>query len=144
MVSVLPNKQVCVECGHEKPIESFAIKSSKCEATIRRDKRCKPCKSMTMKRSAIRKVQAEPLDQTTPKRIIELKKSEAPRAKSVVFETSQIVGFADFDGLEKFYGNKLDGSEKHEIVERLNEFIGLMRDGLGEILGCDVYVSEDQ
>lgn len=51
--------------------------------------------------------------------------------------------FPGFCELEELYGSPLSTAEKTDIIQRFNEFVGILREGYSEILGADVYIKKD-
>lgn len=55
--------------------------------------------------------------------------------------TNALMNAIDFTDLGSCDGKALDHFEKHDAVQRFNEFITLLREGYGDLVGCErVYV----
>jgi len=68
-----------------------------------------------------------------PKEIIEPKKCE----------TSNLVNEIDFSDLETSCGNELPLVERFDAIQRFNEFVALLREEYGKMVGGHVYIRKD-
>lgn len=121
----------CKKCFLIEEISEFYVKG-----VMRYDPVCIECRRKERKE----KYQAK--KKTTPsKRIIEPKIIQK-KYLGANNDTSALVQKCDFNDMEKVYG-KMTITQKHEAIQRLNDFITLLREGYGEMLGCEVYVRKD-
>ena len=59
--------------------------------------------------------------------------------------TNEIVDREDFSDWEEFYGYELSRAEKVDAVDRLNEFVLLLREEYGKMVGADyVYLKDEE
>lgn len=141
--SISADRRVCVDCGQEKTIGEFPIKSAKNESEIRWDKCCKLCKAQAAKERR-KKTKCEIIhDEIRPKRIIEPKEEVSNGSDPRLHETNMLVNRIDFTDLERSCGKKLSHAERYEAVQRFNEFISILREGYSDLVGCEVYVRKD-
>ncbi len=77
---------------------------------------------------------------TRAKRIIEPNIANEIQGKQANAEAKGM----DFADLENYYGKNLSCAERYDMVQRFNEFVELLKDGYGAIVGCEVYVRKDQ
>lgn len=144
--SAAQTHRVCVKCGHTKKVGhggDFAIKG-RSSSGIRWDSVCLVCKAQAQKLRR-QKPESRSTDvRLTSKRIIEPHKKLERFEKSDLFETQRLALAADFGDLEGFYDKSLDHQERVAVVQRFNEFITILREGLGDLLGSEVYVSKDE
>lgn len=121
----------CKGCHTSKGLDAYYIRSHS-----RFDPVCIECRLIDKKK----KYQSK--KNTTPsKRIIEPKSIQKKYIGSNT-DTVTLVQNCDFSDIEKNSG-KMTVTQKHEIIQRFNEFITILRDGYGEMLGCEVYVKKD-
>lgn len=133
------NSQVreCVLCGASKALSEFYKQSGNSEAKVRWDKKCKPCKRKSV--NAGRRPQK-------PKHIKIAKRSADPVSvsKGDMSGTTKLVEVLDFADLEQSCDKKISLAEKHDAVQRFNEFVSILREGYAELVGCErVYVRKD-
>lgn len=57
--------------------------------------------------------------------------------------TNEVVDAIDFSDLARASGRQLDHFEKHDAVQRFNEFVSLLREGYSEIVGCHVHIRKN-
>jgi len=134
------SKSKCVRCSNIKAPHEFAVKSGRQEREVRRDTICKACKASEARarRDARKSV---PKTLPTAQRTIEPKKRFDLSRKNT--ETSDIALHADFNFYEA-RGTKMTLAERYDAIRRFNEFIGILREGYGELKGCLVYVKKDK
>jgi hypothetical protein len=125
-----------VLCGASKALSEFYKQSGKLEDHVRWDKKCKTCKRKSV--NARRRPQK-------PKHLKITKRSSAPNvSKGDISGTAKLVEDLDFADLEQSCDKKLSLAEKHDVVQRFNEFIFLLREGYADLVGCErVYVRKD-
>lgn len=126
----------CAHCGKSKAQSEFYRRTP-----TRLDPTCIECRRKERKEKYQRQINKNGDARSTAKRIIEPKLA-IPPIESKIFETNQIANNCEFDDIENVYG-KLSCNERHEVVHRFNEFVSLLIEGYGEILGCNVYVRKD-
>ncbi len=135
----------CKVCGQSKLLSEFSLVSAKDDSKLRWAPKCKACKNL-QRRKQIEKIQTKRSNGVgnRSKRIIEPDVS-VPNGKDLhSIQTNGIVKGMDFADLESYYGKQLSCAERHDMVQRFNEFIELLKDGYGAIVGCEVYVRKDQ
>jgi hypothetical protein len=121
------------------------VKEAKCfywRTETRPDSTCIDCRKKERRDRYLLKKQDVLSVEHTPKRIIEPKKAISEKHEASVHETVQITNKSDFTDMEMFCG-KMGFNERCESVQRFNEYIALLREGYGELIGCDVYVRKD-
>lgn len=135
----------CTKCNREKQQHDFYEKEKNENGLVlRRDHVCKDCrKAERLERYRRRSVstlqtsratrQPEKPSKIRPERIIE------PR----IHETSRLANEMDFSGLEQICGKELQLAERHDAVQRLNEFIALLRTEYGRMVGAHVYIRKN-
>jgi hypothetical protein len=137
-------EKVCAKCRCSKPINEFYEKERDARGNVlRRDGVCKDCRCQerTVRynlRSRVRPSfptiqKAEKPKKSRPKEIIERKKCE----------TSNLVNEIDFSNLEASCGNELPLVERFDAVQRFNEFVALLREEYGKMVGGYVYIRKD-
>jgi hypothetical protein len=129
----------CSSCGETKVITGFSYRTTE----QRYESKCKLCRQTSRKcrngntehvLGAVQQLRPQPQRaKLAPKRIIEPK----------VGMTNARVQAIDFGDLEKCSGRVLDHFEKHDAVQRFNEFIELLREGYSEIVGSHVHIRKD-
>lgn len=137
-------EKVCVKCRASRSVNDFYEKEKDAFGNVlRRDGVCKGCRCQ--ERAAryglrSRTQSSSPTTQTAekprksgPKRIIEPKKCE----------TSNLVNEIDFSDLEASCGNELPLVERFDAIQRLNEFVSLLREEYGKMVGGYVYIRKD-
>lgn len=136
---------VCTKCHQEKQQHDFYEKEkSENGLVLRRDHVCKDCrKAERLERYRLRSIATPQISQETsqpkkpqknkPERIIE------PR----IHETSRLANEMDFSGLEQICGKELQLVERHDAVQRINEFVALLRTEYGRIVGRHVYIRKN-
>ena len=137
--------KLCTKCRQEKRLNDFYEKEKDENGlTLRRDHVCKDCrKAERLERYRLRPAlipQASPKTsqskkppENRPKRIIE------PR----IHETSCLANETDFSDLKRICGKELQLAERHDAVQRLNEFVSLLREEYGRMVGGHVYIRKD-
>lgn len=137
------SKARCQDCGVDKLQSDFYEKHDKKTGRIRFDCVCMECRRQKRK-SQYKEKRAYA---TASKRIIEPESSVKFSKKVVdVSQDARIrhVNKVDFSDTEESYGKQLTYNERLEIVQRFNEFIGILREGYGEITGEQVFIRKDQ
>lgn len=130
-LSKLRFKAICIHCKIEKPIEMYYQRTS-----VRYDPVCIECRRKERKEKYQAQKQTVQSKRIIEPKIIQNKYSVSNR------DTATVVQNSDFNDMEKSYG-KMTLNQKHEAVQRFNEFISLLREGYSEMLGCEVYVGKD-
>ncbi len=135
----------CIKCSREKQQHDFYEKEKNENGLVlRRDHVCKDCrKTERLERYRLRSVttpqasratnQSKKSPKSRPERIIE------PR----IHETSRLANERDFSGLEQICGKELQLAERHDAVQRLNEFVSLLRTEYGRMVGSHVYIRKN-
>lgn len=137
-------EKVCAKCRGSKPLNEFYEKEKDAFGNIlRRDGVCKGCRCQERtvrynRRSRVRPSlptiqKAEKPQTSRPKEIIEPKKCE----------TLNLVNEIDFSNLETSCGNELPLVERFDAVQRFNEFVALLREEYGKMVGGYVYIRKD-
>ena len=135
-----PADRTCSQCQEIKPLSAFSFRSTE----RRYESKCKVCRRMLRKRNSGTKnvghdfgaAQTKPQPQkraTTPKRIIEPK----------VGMTNAQLEAIDFSELEKNGSEPMTSVEKHDLVQRFNEFVAILREGYSELRGVNVYIRKN-
>lgn len=136
--------KTCVKCEVKKGFNEFYEKEKDSFGNVlRRDGVCKDCRCQertvrynlrSRSRPSSKTLQkAEKLQKRRPKEIIEPKKCE----------TSNLVNEIDFSNLEASCGNELQLVERFDAVQRFNEFVALLREEYGKMVGGYVYIRKD-
>ena len=117
---------------------------------------CKTCKR-DRRKSNVQKDGSTKLAQTTQCRAKKRLESSIQRAKRIIEPagtasaaktktnpTAQIINRADFSDMEKSCDRKMTDFEKFDAVQRLNEFVEILKDELGRNSRSDIYVIKDK
>ncbi len=136
-------EKVCAKCRGSKLINEFYEKEKDAFGNVlRRDGVCKDCRCQERtvrynlrsraRPSLLTAQKAEP-QKSRPKEIIEPRKCE----------TSNLVNEIDFSNLEASCGNELPLVERFDAIQRFNEFVALLREEYGKMVGGHVYIRKN-
>ncbi len=127
----------CSSVSEIKPLDQFFFRRGE----DRYESSCKGCRRQA--RAGPRPSQA---DATEPERVHDAEALQVPPRRSAMDghadETAGLASQSDFRWMEHD-GRNLGRHEKHDAVQRLNEFVTLLREGYGEIVGGYVYIRKD-
>lgn len=133
--------KTCTRCSTAKPISEFSYRRTE----QRYEAKCKLCRRSLRKRPDSADVGA-----TAATGNVEAKRRRRPvgeaaprRVEPGVAETAALVDAIDFGDLEKCGGKALDFYERHDAVQRFNEFVAILLEGYGEMVGRHVYIRKD-
>lgn len=128
-------------CSKSKSLSEFSLVSAKADVKLRWAPKCKTCKN-ARRREPLVKIKARRPNNvvTRSKRIIEPTSANEIHGKQANAEFKEM----DFADLENYYGKRLSCAERYDVVQGFNEFVELLKDGYGAIVGCEVYVRKDQ
>lgn len=126
----------CSHCNKIKPSGEFSYRNTE----ERFESKCKECRRNLRKRKCDTQNKGHDFGainnpkqkKYTPKRIIE------PR----VGMTNAQLEAIDFSYLENSSGVQFTNVEKHDVVQRFNEFIEILREGYSEIRGMNVFIAK--
>lgn len=129
--------KTCSLCREAKPLSEFSYRGTE----LRYESKCKVCRRMLRKRKSSSDEVGHDFGadnkpkqkKSTPKRIIE------PR----VGMTNAQLEAIDFSYLENRSGVQFTNVEKHDVVQRLNEFVEILREGYSEMRGVNVFITKN-
>ena len=135
----------CIKCRQEKRLNDFYEKEKNENGLVlRRDHICKDCRrAERLERYRLRSVSTPQIAQAT----VQPKKSPQNKPKRIIepriHETSCLANETDFSDLERLCGKELHLAERHDAVQRLNEFVSLLREEYGRMVGGHVYIRKN-
>jgi hypothetical protein len=122
----------CISCKRSKSASCFYPHSKTKNGY---EGRCKECKKKT------RGVKQIPTPITT--RSVRQKKRPKETIEPKINETSKRINEINFSDLEQAKGGPLEYVEKYDAVQRLNEFVSILKEEYAKVIGYDVYVRKD-
>lgn len=134
----------CAKCHQEKQQHDFYEKEKNENGlTLRRDHVCKDCR----RAERLERYRLGPATIQTPKTASQPKKPQKSRPERIIEprnqETSRLANEMDFSGLEQICGKELQLAERQDAVQRLNEFVSLLRTEYGRMVGRYVYIRKN-